>query len=70
MTFADTTFATPRFILPLRGTLSSLCNRRRTSSAIAHLDDRLRADVGLPPSGERTLLPLEAAARAAMMAWR
>ncbi len=70
MPFADTTLATPRSILPLKDTLSSLCNRHRTASAIAHLDDRLRADVGLPPRGERTLLPHDAAARAAMMAWR
>lgn len=70
MTFADTTFATPRVFLPLRETLSSVRNRHRTASAIAHLDDRLRADVGLPPSGERALLPHESATRAAMMAWR
>lgn len=70
MTFADTTFVPPRVFLPLRDTLSSLCNRHRKASAIAHLDDRLRADVGLPPSGECALLPHEAAARAAMMAWR
>jgi hypothetical protein len=70
MTLVDSSLELPRWLLSLRQTVSSYSLRRRTASAIAHLVDRLRADVGLPPTGERPLLPHEAAARAAMVAWR
>jgi hypothetical protein len=70
MTLVDTAFVPTRWRLSLPKTLSTLWHRHRTMSAIAHLDDRLRADVGLPPTGERPLMPHEAAARIAVMAWR
>jgi hypothetical protein len=56
--------------LSLQQTISTLLRQRRTVSAIALLDDRLRVDVGLAPTGNRPLLAQEAAARAAMLAWR
>jgi uncharacterized protein YjiS (DUF1127 family) len=70
MTLVESNFEPSRWLLSLQQTISTLLRQRRTMSAIAHLDDRLRADVGLPPTGERPLLPHEAAARAAMLAWR
>ena len=70
MTLVDSSLEFPRCLLSVPQTVSSYSLRRRTASAIAHLDDRLRADVGLPPAGERPLLPHEAAARAAVLAWR
>lgn len=70
MILADSAFARPRFFSSLQEILSDFRDRHRSESAIAHLDDRLRADVGLPPTHARALLPHEAATRIAMMAWR
>lgn len=70
MTLVEPNLAPSRWLLSLQQTLSTFLRQRRTASAIAHLEDRLRIDVGLPPTGERPLLPHEAAARAAMLAWR
>ncbi|GAB1479477.1 hypothetical protein MASR2M74_20410 [Paracoccaceae bacterium] len=70
MTLIESNLEPSRWLLSLQQILSTFLRQRRTMSAIAHLDDRLRIDVGLPPTGERPLLPHEAAARAAMLAWR
>lgn len=70
MTLADYTLAPTRWLPSLLRPLLSRSTQRRTRSTIAHLDDRLRADVGLPPTCEHPLLPHEAAARIAVMAWR
>ena len=59
-----------RCLQSLQRTLTSALRQRRASAATTHLDDRLRADVGLPPRGERPLRPHEAAARATMLTWR
>lgn len=70
MTHVESNLEPSQWLLSLKPTLSTFLRQRRTMSAIAHLDDRLRVDVGLPPTGERPILPHEAAARAAMLAWR
>ena len=70
MTLIESNLELSRRILSLQRILPTFLRRHRTLSAVAHLDDRLRIDVGLQPTGERPLLPHEAAARAAMMAWR
>jgi hypothetical protein len=70
MTLVEPNLVPSRWLLSLQQTLSIVLRQRRTLSAIDHLDDRLRVDVGLPPVGERPLLPHEAAARAAMLVWR
>jgi hypothetical protein len=70
MTLVEPNLEPSRWLLSLPQTLSIFMLQRRTASVIAHLDDRLRIDVGLPPRGGRPLLPHEAAARAAMLAWR
>lgn len=70
MTLVDSNLQPIRWRQSLQQTISTSLRQRRTMSAIAHLDDRLRVDVGLPPTGERALLPHEAAARAAMLTWR
>lgn len=69
MTLVESNLEPSRWLLSLQQTLTTLLRQRRITSAIAHLDDRLRVDVGLPPTGERPLLPHEAAARAAMLVW-
>jgi hypothetical protein len=70
MTLVESNLEPSRWLLSLQQTLTTFLRQRHFTSAIAHLDDRLRVDVGLPPTGERPLLPHEAAARAAMLAWR
>lgn len=70
MTLIESNIEPSRWLLSLQQILSTVLRQHRTLSAIAHLDDRLRIDVGLPPTRERPLLPHEAAARAAMLAWR
>jgi hypothetical protein len=70
MTLVESNLEPTQWLLSLQQTLSTFLLQRRTASAIAHLDDRLRIDVGLPPTGERPLLPNEAAARAALLALR
>jgi hypothetical protein len=69
MTLADIALEPPQWLSTVRNALSSVRHRQSTT-AVAHLDDRLRADVGLPPIGDRSPLPYEAAARIAMLAWR
>lgn len=70
MTLVDSTLSPSLRRQSLQQSLSTFLRRRRATSEIAHLDDRLRVDVGLSPTGERPLLPHEAAARATMLAWR
>lgn len=70
MTLVESHLEPTRWLHSLQQSLLTFLRQRRTMSEIAHLDDRLRVDVGLPPTGERPLLPHEAAARAAMLAWR
>lgn len=70
MTLIESNLEPSRWLLSLQQILSTFLRQHPTLSAIAHLDDRLRIDVGLPPTGERPLLPHEAAAHAAMLAWR
>lgn len=70
MTLVEPNLEPSRWLQSLQQTRVTFFRQRRTMSAIAHLDDRLRVDVGLPPTGERPRLPHEAAARAAMLAWR
>jgi hypothetical protein len=70
MTLADIALEPPQWLSTVRNALSSVRHRQSTTTAIAHLDDRLRADVGLPPNTNRSPLPHEAAARIAMLAWR
>ncbi len=70
MTLADHAHKPTRRLPSLTRPLLSWSIQRRAASAIAQLDDRLRVDVGLPPTGQRPLLPHEAAARATMLAWR
>ncbi len=70
MTLVELNLETSQWLPSLQQTLSTYLRQRHTTSAIAHLDDRLRIDVGLPPTGERPLSPHEAAERAAMLAWR
>jgi hypothetical protein len=69
MTLVDTALEPICRLLSLQQIPSCFRSQHRKTSSIAHLDDRLRADVGLPPTGEGPLLPHEAAARAAMLAW-
>lgn len=68
MTLVESNLEPSRWLLSLQQTLTTFLRQRRTMSAIAHLEDRLRVDVGLPPTGGRPLLPHEAAARIAAMA--
>lgn len=70
MTLVESNLEPSRWLLSLQQTLSTVLRQRSTMASIAHLDDRLRADVGLPPTAERPLMPHEAAARIAVMAWR
>ncbi|NNU80430.1 hypothetical protein HMH01_08250 [Halovulum dunhuangense] len=70
MTPVDTGPGHSRSFASLQRILSTLVRRRSPMSSIAHPDDRLSADVGLPPTGERPLMPHEAAARLALLAWR
>jgi hypothetical protein len=70
MTLVEANLEPSRWFLSLQQTIYTLLCQRRTMSASSHLDDRLRVDVGLPPTGERPLLPHEAAACAAMLTWR
>jgi hypothetical protein len=70
LTLVESNLELSRWLLSLQQTISTLLRQRRTVSAIALLDDRLRVDVGLAPTGNRPLLAQEAAARAAMLAWR
>lgn len=70
MTFVDTAFGRPRWLLSLRQSFKSRSLRHRTTPTLVHLDDRLRVDVGLPPMGARPLMPHEASARISMLAWR
>jgi hypothetical protein len=70
MTFVDHAIETPRGRPAVLEGLRVLSLRRLTEASIAHLDNRLREDVGLPPVTSHPLLPHEAAARIAMLAWR
>ena len=70
MTLAEIVLEPPRWFSTVRNALSSVRRRHVSAAAVAHLDDRLRADVGLPPTGYRSPLPHEAAARIAMLALR
>jgi hypothetical protein len=70
MTLTDIALEPPQWLSTVRNALSSVRHRQSTTTAVAHLDDRLRADVGLPPNGDRSPMPHEAAARIAMLALR
>ena len=70
MTLTDIALEPSPWLSTVRNALSSVRHRKSTTTAVAHLDDRLRADVGLPLNGDRSLLPHEAATRIAMLSWR
>jgi hypothetical protein len=70
MTLTDIALEPPQWLSTVRSAISPFRHRQVTTTAVAHLDDRLRADVGLPPIGDRSPLPHEAAARIAMLACR
>ncbi|WP_135449857.1 MULTISPECIES: DUF1127 domain-containing protein [Tabrizicola] len=54
----------------LRQIIAAFRRQIRIRSETAHLDDHLRADIGLPPLAERPLEPHEVAARLFLMAAR
>jgi hypothetical protein len=70
MTLVDITFEPPQWLSTIRNAFSFVRHQRDANAAVAHLDDRLRADVGLPPIGGLLLMRDEAAARIAMLALR
>lgn len=57
-------------IRSVRQIIAAFRRQTRTRSETAHLDDHLRADIGLPPLAERPLEPHEVAARIALLVAR
>lgn len=57
-------------IRSLRRIIVAFWRQTRTRPETAHLDDHLRADIGLPPLAERPLEPHDVAMRLVLMASR
>ena len=70
MTFTAPSLPLIRWPVGLFETKAPRTRRRDIAVAVAHLDNRLRADIGLPQQIERAERSHEAAARIAMLAWR
>ncbi|NKX44653.1 hypothetical protein [Roseicyclus persicicus] len=70
MTFIAPLFPIVRWPTALSDATSTCMRSREIAEAVAHLDNRLRADIGLPPLIDLAEQPHEAAARIAMLAWR
>jgi hypothetical protein len=70
MTFTDAASEHLRRREIIQKAIRSFWHRRLTRTAIARLDNRMRADVGLPPVPEAPVRRHEAAVRIALLAFR
>lgn len=70
MTLFENTFQGPSRFVNIWSLIVARLTKRSSASTVEHLDDRMRADVGLPPLGDNSETRSEVAARIAMMAMR